>query len=137
MYGTLIFLAKDAPRSWVAIIGVVLVVLFVLLSFLDYPLSATWPAFVGVFLLGICALAFVRDLPDDSPLPLTPGNIELWAGMVLACLYLAWGGIAGRRDDRAITLFDSTGLAIQDLAVAALAFAAVREGRVAAPTVRL
>jgi alanine dehydrogenase len=43
----------------------------------------------------------------------------------------------GRSSQQAITLFDSTGLAIQDLAIARAALDAWRAGRVAAQTVRL
>jgi alanine dehydrogenase len=44
---------------------------------------------------------------------------------------------AGRSDPEAITLFDSTGLAIQDLAVSIAALQAARDGRVAAGTLTL
>ena len=47
------------------------------------------------------------------------------------------GDAAGRPGAEAVTLFDSTGLAIQDLAVASAALEAWREGRVAAQTVSL
>ncbi len=47
------------------------------------------------------------------------------------------GDAPGRPGPEAVTLFDSTGLAIQDLAVAAAALEAWREGKVAAQTVRL
>ena len=47
------------------------------------------------------------------------------------------GDAPGRPGPEAVTLFDSTGLAIQDLAVAAAAFATWRDGRVEAQTVRL
>jgi alanine dehydrogenase len=47
------------------------------------------------------------------------------------------GGRPGRPDSAAMTLFDSTGLAIQDLAVAAGAFQAWRDGSVEAQTVTL
>jgi alanine dehydrogenase len=47
------------------------------------------------------------------------------------------GGAHGRSSDTAVTLFDSTGLAIQDLAVSAAALAAWRHGRVQAQTVSL
>jgi ornithine cyclodeaminase/alanine dehydrogenase-like protein (mu-crystallin family) len=47
------------------------------------------------------------------------------------------GDAPGRPGPEAVTLFDSTGLAIQDLAIAAAALAAWREGRVAAQTVTL
>jgi len=47
------------------------------------------------------------------------------------------GQALGRADSSAITLFDSTGLAIQDLAVAAAALEALRDGRVQAQVVRL
>jgi ornithine cyclodeaminase/alanine dehydrogenase-like protein (mu-crystallin family) len=43
----------------------------------------------------------------------------------------------GRPDAEAVTLFDSTGLAIQDLAIAAAAYDAWRDGRVEATTVEL
>ena len=47
------------------------------------------------------------------------------------------GGAPGRPDAAAVTLFDSTGLAIQDLAIAIAAHAALAEGRVEAQTVTL
>ena len=43
----------------------------------------------------------------------------------------------GRRDADDVTLFDSTGLAIQDLGIALGVLAAHREGRVEAATVAL
>jgi len=46
------------------------------------------------------------------------------------------GDAPGRERDDEITLFDSTGLAIQDLAIAHAVLAAWREGRVNAPNVR-
>ena len=47
------------------------------------------------------------------------------------------GDTRGRADDDESTLFDSTGLAIQDLGVAIAAYEAVRDGRVPASTVTL
>jgi ornithine cyclodeaminase/alanine dehydrogenase-like protein (mu-crystallin family) len=47
------------------------------------------------------------------------------------------GDRPGRPGPEAVTLFDSTGLAIQDLAIARAALAAWRSGRVEAQTVRL
>ena len=47
------------------------------------------------------------------------------------------GDATGRADRLSVTLFDSTGLAIQDLAIARVALAAWREGRVSAQTVNL
>jgi alanine dehydrogenase len=47
------------------------------------------------------------------------------------------GHTPGRRAPEAVTLFDSTGLAIQDLAIAAAALAAWREGSVTGQTLRL
>ena len=47
------------------------------------------------------------------------------------------GDAQGRPGPDAVTLFDSTGLAIQDLAVAAAALEAWREGRVEGQTVTL
>jgi ornithine cyclodeaminase/alanine dehydrogenase-like protein (mu-crystallin family) len=47
------------------------------------------------------------------------------------------GDAPGRPGPEAVTLFDSTGLAIQDLAVASAAFAAWEDNRVNAQTVRL
>jgi alanine dehydrogenase len=55
-------------------------------------------------------------------------------GAVLAGEAAGRPGVGG---DRVVTLFDSTGLAIQDLAIAAAAVAAWRDGRVAAQTVNL
>jgi ornithine cyclodeaminase/alanine dehydrogenase-like protein (mu-crystallin family) len=47
------------------------------------------------------------------------------------------GAAPGRRDDEEVTLFDSTGLAIQDLAIASAAYAAWRTGAVPAVEVEL
>jgi ornithine cyclodeaminase/alanine dehydrogenase-like protein (mu-crystallin family) len=47
------------------------------------------------------------------------------------------GDAPGRPGPEAVTLFDSTGLAIQDLAVASAAFRAWEDRRVSAQTVRL
>jgi len=47
------------------------------------------------------------------------------------------GDAPGRPDAEAVTLFDSTGLAVQDLAIAAAALETWREGRVRAQTVVL
>jgi len=47
------------------------------------------------------------------------------------------GDAPGRTDPDAVTLFDSTGLAIQDLAIAAGAYDAWKQGRVEAVTVEL
>jgi alanine dehydrogenase len=47
------------------------------------------------------------------------------------------GTAPGRRDERAVTLFDSTGLAIQDLAICLAVLEAYRAGAVGAPTIRL
>ena len=47
------------------------------------------------------------------------------------------GELAGRPEPDAVTLFDSTGLAIQDLAVAKAAYEAWRTGAIEAQTVRL
>jgi ornithine cyclodeaminase/alanine dehydrogenase-like protein (mu-crystallin family) len=45
------------------------------------------------------------------------------------------GAVQGRRDEDEITLFDSTGLAIQDLGIATAVFEAWRDGDLEAPTV--
>ena len=47
------------------------------------------------------------------------------------------GEAPGRSAPDAVTMFDSTGLAIQDLAVSAAVYAAWRDGRIEAQTVDL
>ena len=75
---------------------------------------------------------------QENLLALVPGPRRLVTreqvtdlGAVLA------GDAAGRPGPDAVTLFDSTGLAIQDLAVAAAAYGAWRDGDVEAQSVRL
>ncbi|MDQ6776321.1 MAG: ornithine cyclodeaminase family protein, partial [Actinomycetota bacterium] len=68
------------------------------------------------------------------------GAIE--AGLVTRDLVTELGGVlagaaTGRPGPEAVTLFDSTGLAIQDLAIAAAVLAAWRAGAVTAQTVEL
>lgn len=59
MYGAMIYLAEGTLRAWAVITGAVFVGLFVVLSFLEYPLGTTWPAFVLV----MRALTVIRGLP--------------------------------------------------------------------------
>ncbi len=47
------------------------------------------------------------------------------------------GTAPGRLDSAEVTLFDSTGLAIQDLGIVGAVYEAWREGRIEAPTVAL
>jgi ornithine cyclodeaminase/alanine dehydrogenase-like protein (mu-crystallin family) len=47
------------------------------------------------------------------------------------------GTAEGRQSPEEITLFDSTGLAIQDLAIAAAAYEALRDGAIEGPSVEL
>ena len=47
------------------------------------------------------------------------------------------GAVPGRPDESAVTLFDSTGLAIQDLALCLAVLDAYRAGAVGAGTARL
>jgi ornithine cyclodeaminase/alanine dehydrogenase-like protein (mu-crystallin family) len=62
---------------------------------------------------------------------------EIGAGEVDEIGAVIAGESDGRASDDEITLFDSTGLAIQDLAIAHAVLAAWREGRLEAPNVRL
>jgi hypothetical protein len=97
MYGAMLFFATGTPRVWLGIIPAVFVLLFVLMSYLDYPLTYAWPAFSGVFLLTSCVLATMWDISDTSPVPFTHTAGELWAGALIGCLYLIWGVVAARR----------------------------------------
>jgi alanine dehydrogenase len=63
------------------------------------------------------------------------GALSRWNVTELGSVLL--GRAAGRRSSGEITLFDSTGLAIQDLAIAVAVYEAWRSGRVQAPTVEL
>ena len=47
------------------------------------------------------------------------------------------GRAPGRRDEDEITLFDSTGLAIEDLAIAIEAYEAARDGRIESTAIDL
>jgi alanine dehydrogenase len=62
---------------------------------------------------------------------------EIRRGAVTEIGAILDGGAPGRQSDAEISLFDSTGLAIQDLAVARAVLAAWREDRIEAETVRL
>jgi hypothetical protein len=97
MYGVMLFLATGTPRGWLGIIPVVFVLVFALMSYLDFPIAAFWPAFAGVFLITTCILATMWDIAESSPIPLTHSALELWAGAFLGCLYLIWGIAAARR----------------------------------------
>ena len=67
--------------------------------------------------------------------PVAAGRVA--AGNVTQLGDVLVGGAEGRRSADEVTLFDSTGLAIQDLAIAAAALEAWREGRVDAQRIAL
>ena len=97
MYGILLFFATGTPRVWLGIIPVVFVLVFALISYLDYPIASFWPAFAGVFLLTTSVLATMWDIPESSPIPFTHSPLELWVCALLGCLYVLWGVVAARR----------------------------------------
>lgn len=97
MYGTMLFFATGTPRVWLGIVPAVFVLLFVLISYLDYPLAYVWPAFAGVFLLTTCILATMWDISDRSPVPFTHTSAELWVGALIGGLFLLWGVVEARR----------------------------------------
>jgi alanine dehydrogenase len=90
------------------------------------------------------ALERCRLFCDDWEQASTGGELSgaVSAGLVAAEAVTPIGDVLlgrapGRRSDGEVTLFDSTGLAIQDLGVAAAVFEGWRRGEVEAPTVRL
>jgi hypothetical protein len=97
MYGVMLFLATGTPRVWLGVIPVGFVLVFALISYLDYPIGSFWPAFAGVFLLMTCILATLWDIPENSPVPLTHAPFELWVGALVGRLYMVWGTVAARR----------------------------------------
>jgi len=97
MYGVMLFLATGTPRVWLGVIPVVFVLVFVLMSYLEFPFASFWPAFAGVFLVTTGILATMWDIPESSPIPFTHSPLELWVGAFLGCLYLVWGIAAARR----------------------------------------
>jgi hypothetical protein len=97
MYGTMLFFATGTPRVWLGIVPAIFVLLFVLISYLEYPFAYAWPAFAGVFLLTTCILSTMWDFQDRSPVPFTHTGAELWAGALIGFLYLMWGVLTARR----------------------------------------
>jgi alanine dehydrogenase len=90
------------------------------------------------------ALQRCRLFCDDWAQASTGGELSgaVSAGLVSAAAVTPIGEVLlgrapGRRSAHDITLFDSTGLAIQDLGIAAAVFEAWREGSLTAPTVSL
>jgi alanine dehydrogenase len=90
------------------------------------------------------ALQSCRLFCDDWAQASTGGELSgaVSAGLVSAAAVTPIGEVLlgrapGRRSAHDITLFDSTGLAIQDLGIAAAVFEAWREGSLTAPTVSL
>ena len=90
------------------------------------------------------ALERCRLFCDDWAQASTGGELSgaVSAGLVSAAAVTPIGEVLlgrapGRRSADDITLFDSTGLAIQDLGIAAAVFEAWREGDLSAPTVEL
>ena len=86
----------------------------------------------------ILAVSRTRPPPEAQGLAAFLGAELLAVGSAgYKAMAVLTGEATGRPGAHSVTLFDSTGLAIQDLAVAAAALEAWRSGRVAAPLVTL
>jgi len=93
-YGGMIYVALINTVQWLIITGIFLVVVLLVISSLDYPLTAIWPILLSGFLFSAASLALYQGIP--APGPLTQTRAELVAVYLLACLYLVWGARAIR-----------------------------------------
>ena len=87
-YGVMIYAELVGTLQWLAITGIILIVLLIAINSLGYPLSTLWPIFVSCFLIIGASVALYQGIP--TPGPLTQTRAELVVPYLLAGLYLVW-----------------------------------------------
>jgi hypothetical protein len=75
---------------WLGVIALLVVVLLLLATSLDYPLLVGWPAFSWCILLCSCGIMLYEGVPAASAVPITHSALELWGMGFLAGFALIW-----------------------------------------------
>ena len=96
-YAGVLLIELEHTFLWLGGIVVLLVVLLVLATSLDYPLLACWPAFSSLILLFTCGIMLYQGVPVASSVPVTHSSLELWGVGFLAGFALIWVVIRTRQ----------------------------------------
>ena len=75
---------------WLGVLALILVVLLVLTTSLDYPLLMCWPAFSSCILLCTCAIALYQGVSGVGAFPITHSALELWGMAFVAGFAMMW-----------------------------------------------
>jgi hypothetical protein len=95
IYSGMIYVSIIETVQWLAITGILLIVLLLVVYLLDYPFTAIWPIFPGSFLIIGASVALYQGLPTPGPLTQTRG--ELVIACLVGILYVIWGVRSTRR----------------------------------------
>src|SRR5690349_17188568 len=89
-YAGVLLVELQNTYLWLGVIALILVVLLVLATSLDYPLLMCWPAFSSCILLCTCAIALYQRISGAGAFPITHSPLELWGVAFLAGFAMMW-----------------------------------------------
>lgn len=87
-YGGIIIAVLPSTIQWAVVVAVVLITLFVLVSWMEWPLEAVWPLFPGVFLILAGSLGLLLGAPSLGPISNTIDDLMVL--YVIGALYIMW-----------------------------------------------
>jgi hypothetical protein len=89
-YAVLLVIELQNTWLWAGVLALLLVVLLLLATSLDFPLLVCWPACSSALLLCACGLTLYEGVPAAGAVPVTHSAVELWGVGFLAGLALIW-----------------------------------------------
>jgi hypothetical protein len=89
-YAAALLVELENTSLWLSGLAVLLVLLLVLATSLDYPLLVCWPAISCCLLLATCGIMLYQGVPAASTFPLTRSSFELWVIGFLAGFAMIW-----------------------------------------------
>jgi hypothetical protein len=89
-YAAVLLIELQNTVMWLGGLAVLLVLLLVLATSLDYPLLVCWPAISSGLLLATCGIVLYQGVPAASAFPITHSSLELWVIGFLAGFAMIW-----------------------------------------------
>src|SRR5215217_6899643 len=77
-YAGLLIIEFQNTWLWLGVLALLVVVLFVLATSLDFPLLVCWPAFSSAILLATCGIMIYEGIPAAGAALVTHSALELW-----------------------------------------------------------
>jgi hypothetical protein len=89
-YAAVLLVELQNTFVWLGGLAVLLALLLLVATSLDYPLLACWPAVSSCLLLVTCGIVLYQGVPAESVVPITHSSLELWVIGFLAGFAMIW-----------------------------------------------